>query len=318
MRLTSPEEHQIILKSATEWFVAIQSDSWSQKKQSDFQKWLDKDPVHRQIYLEVEKLWSSMDSLKESTIPELKSARNALPKKRTYGPSIALTLLLAICSALAWQDHITPTYFQYTGLAENKRLFLADHSSITLNANTRIGIHESWIRRQVYLQEGEAQFTVQHEWRPFIVSTDSINIRDIGTIFNVRNRPESKSVTVLQGEVDLHSNSNWLGTQLKAGHSRHFTEDGELTVMEQNDEQRALAWLSGRLVFNHTPLNQVTSELERYHPVHFIFKTPGLAKQTITGNFGAKDLDSFLQALNQIYAVHIQRNQQNIEISLKL
>lgn len=315
MPTNKSDKHQQLLKKATEWFVAIRAETCSQEIHSNFQSWLDKSESHKQAYQEVERVWSSMDSLKNTVIPELNAARNSGPVKKIIAKPIAITLVMAVMSGFAWQDYQAPTYSFRTGLGEKKQFFLADTSSVTLNSNTNLEIHESWIRRQIYLLEGEAQFTVHHSWRPFIVSTDSLDIQDIGTIFNVRNRPESKSVTVIEGEVKLYNQKNWLGTHLKKGFSRHFTADGELLGSEHNDEQRAIGWLKGRLVFNHTPLNQVTAELERYHPIHFVFKTPGLAKQTISGNFETSDLNSFLQALSQIYGVHIHRNQQNIEIS---
>lgn len=309
--------NQELLKIATKWFVAIQEETFSHEKKLDFQIWLNKDPAHKQAYQEVVNLWHTLDSLKQTAIPELKAARNARPEKRLNILSTTIAVLLAMISGLAWQDYMTPDQFFSTGLAEKKQLYLTDGSSITLNANTRISTHESWIRRQINLMEGEAQFTANHDWNLFIVSTENLTIRDIGTVFNVRNRPETRSVTVLKGEVDLHNHNNWLGKNLKAGYSRQFSPNGELLTLENDDEQRAIAWIQDRLVFNHTPLNQVTAELERYHPVKFLFKTPGLAKQTISGNFGTHDLNSFLQAIDQIYEVNIHRHQQIIEISSK-
>jgi transmembrane sensor len=68
-------------------------------------------------------------------------------------------------------------------------------------------------------------------------------------------------------------------------------------------------------MFDHTPLTEVAAELERHHPIHFVFTNPHLAKQTLSGNFDVSDLNPFLQALEQILPIKVSYKKQEIRIS---
>lgn len=314
----SSEEDPKILKTAIEWFVASQSESWDKNQEYQFQKWLEKSPRHQKHFQQAEKIWLDLDALKASKIPHLASARKSRSAKNLHRSLAVAFVVFSAILGLSYQDYISSTTYDATGLGERKQILLSDASVITLNANTRITVHESWIRRQIYLLEGEAQFEIKHQaFRPLIVATDTIKVLDIGTVFNVRNRPESKSIAVLEGEVDLINKESLIGDTLTAGFSREFNANGEFSATKQINNDQASAWLTGHLVFNQTPLNHVTAELERFHSVKFVFKTPNLAKQTISGNFGTSDLNSFLQGLTEIYGVNVRRNQNRIEISSK-
>ena len=304
------------LKIALQWFIALESDSCTQQQRDEFEIWLKQHPQNPIHYQEAQQLWSRLDEVKTKAIADHNSAPNNRRHKQRSKSTTALSALLLAGLGLAWQDYQSSTDYIATGIGEQKQITLADQSIITLNANTRISTHISWLRRQVDLLEGEAQFQVSHQnFRPFTVNTGPLNIKDIGTIFTIRNRPESRSVVVMEGEVAIHQPGHWFGTALKAGFARRFTQSGELLAIETADPHKANAWLTGKLVFNHTPLAEVSAELERHHPIHFVFLDKNLAQQTITGNFDSRDLNSFLQAISQIYPINIQHKKQQIELS---
>ncbi|MFM8341368.1 MAG: FecR family protein, partial [Methylomonas sp.] len=152
-------------------------------------------------------------------------------------------------------------------------------------------------------------------FRPFTVATQVTRIKDIGTIFNVRQRPEGGAISVLEGEVELLSNNHWSGERLSAGFARRINKNGELLAIEKSNPNIASNWTRGRLMFNHTPLTEVVAELERHHPIHFVFTNPRLAKQTLSGNFDVSDLNPFLQALEQILPIKVSYRKQEIRIS---
>lgn len=313
---TPPSSNRPELKAALEWFIALESDSCSQQQRDEFEIWLKQDPQNPIHYQQAQQLWSRLDDLKATPIPSRKTSTNNRRLKSGSKSATGLSILLLVGLGLGWQDYHASTDYIATGIGQHKQIILADQSKITLNANTRISTHISWIRRQVDLLEGEAQFQVSHQnLRPFTVNTGHLSIKDLGTIFTIRNRPESSSVVVMEGEVAIREPGNWFGTTLKAGFARRFTQSGQLLALETADVQKANAWLQGKLVFNHTPLAQVTAELERHHPVHFVFLDKNLAQQTITGNFDSSDLDSFLQAISQIYPLSIQHKKQLIELN---
>ena len=57
------------------------------------------------------------------------------------------------------------------------------------------------------------------------------------------------------------------------------------------------AWQHGQIVFNMTPLSEVTAQLARYHAVKFVFDDPKLKRLKMSGTFNTKDLPVFLGTL---------------------
>jgi transmembrane sensor len=101
---------------------------------------------------------------------------------------------------LAWQE-------KYTERKTLSKMILADGSSVTLNADSRLKYPASFDgpTREVYLT-GEAFFDIQKDPdHPFIIHTDKMIIRVLGTSFNVKSYPGDASMetTLLQGSVEV-------------------------------------------------------------------------------------------------------------------
>ncbi|OAI11867.1 MULTISPECIES: FecR family protein [Methylomonas] len=307
-------EQQNLLKQAATWFVELQSEQCTDLLRQQFEDWLTENPTHSQAYFEIEQLWGDIDTLKGRDVPGLNDARAA--GRRSWRKTSALFSALLACGLLGgawWQHASAPQETYQTGIGERRTVVLGDGSSIQLNTATRLSVRMSWLRREVELQQGEALFDVAHRnWQPFGVAVGGIRISDIGTVFNVRRSAAGTAVAVLEGEVELRKESSWIGQNLRAGFSRQIDANGRWLPIQPATRERSLAWTDGQLWFDHTPLADVTAELERYHPVHFVLAAPELARQTVSGRFDADDLKPFLLALEKILPVRVQQQKQTI------
>jgi len=63
------------------------------------------------------------------------------------------------------------------------------------------------------------------------------------------------------------------------------------------DLDEALAWKSTRLVFDHTPLDQVVTAFNRYNRHQLVLADPQLSSRTLTGIFRADNLAGFTRLL---------------------
>ncbi|OAI18972.1 hypothetical protein A1507_08715 [Methylomonas koyamae] len=309
---TTPAQRH--LKQATTWFVALQSSRVDPEQRRQFERWLAASPLHRQAFSEVEQVWGNLDALKSADLPELEQARTARPPRWRHGRPLLSGLLLAVTLAAARQEFSAPTTSYQTGIGERREIALADGSRLQLNTATRLRARVTWLRREIELEQGEAVFDVAHErLRPFRVHAGKLQISDIGTLFNVRHQDAGgTSVSVLEGEVELRVGRSWLGEILSAGFRRRLDAEGRWHGPEKIDAEPVLAWTRGQLLFNHTPLAEVTKELERYHNLHFVLADPSLAQQTLSGRFDAGDLQPFLQALQSMLPVRVQRGKDTI------
>jgi len=292
------------LKQAVTWFVRLQSEQCSEQDQQLFATWLAKNSAHRAAYTKAEQLWGTMDNLKTlDDIPALTQARNAKPEKSHLATIASFVLMTLLCGA-AYTEYSAETLTYTTVQGEHQHIVLADNSQVDLNTNTQLRVKISLLQRQVQLVQGEALFTVSHEpLRHFTVQADSLRIRDIGTRFNVHLEPERVAVAVLEGEVELDDGQSVNHQSLLAGNQRVYTKNTGLSQSETVTPDTITAWLNGHLVFKRAPLRQVTAELERYHPVKFVFANQELAQETLSGTFEAHNLEPFLHAVETLLPV---------------
>jgi transmembrane sensor len=120
---------------------------------------------------------------------------------------------------------------------------------------------------------------------------------------------------VLEGEVELKQNHDWIGRRLKAGESRRLDPMGHLQPSEKIQMDQEAAWIDGKLIFDHTPLSEVVAEMERHHPIHFKFDDASLASQTLSGSFNIADLQPFLRAVETTLPVRVRRQKQVVVFS---
>ncbi|OAI00173.1 hypothetical protein A1353_19730 [Methylomonas methanica] len=312
MKVSKLSQDQILKQAAT-WFVELQSEYCNDQRRQAFAQWLLQNPAHQQAYDDIASLWGNLDKLKSREVTGLNAARSARPRIRRNGKILTGSLLLATLLTGAWLDFQSPGTAYQTGIGELQTVQLADGSQLQLNTDTKLSVRLSWWRREIELRQGEAMFNVAHQaWRPFTVRTGSLQIEDIGTVFNVRHDNHGTAVSVLEGEVALHAGNSWFGENLPAGFSRKIDPSGHWQNSEKTNSEQVAAWLNGHLLFDHTPLTEVVAELERYHAVRFAFADPALAKQTLSGSFNSADLKPFLQALEKVLPIRVQRQKQTI------
>jgi ferric-dicitrate binding protein FerR (iron transport regulator) len=151
---------------------------------------------------------------------------------------------------------------------EIKTVVLPDGSKITLNAVSRLKYPDRFTgaERPVELQ-GEAVFDVASDpARPFTVTTESMNVRVIGTVFNVREYADDRtsSVSVARGKVEV----GLLGDKMLLERNRKVKMDKSTGNLEKLNVDAAndLSWTNGTLYFDGTPLREAVNELNRYYP----------------------------------------------------
>ncbi|MBL8501441.1 MAG: FecR domain-containing protein [Nitrosomonas sp.] len=297
-------QNEHLLKQALEWFFLLQSESCTDENRQQFNRWYHKNEANQAAYAHAERLWSDLNQLKEKTdIPGLKQARRTRSRRssaRALGLA-AFILIASVLTSIGWMEYSAETVTYATRKGERRTVALSDGSSIDLNTATRLQVKISLLQRKITLDAGEAIFDVHHEWlRSFKVQAGNLTIHDIGTRFNVRLHNNAVSVAVLQGAVEIN------GERMDEGYQRNYQAGKSLSHMQPIDVEHIEAWKHGRLIFRQSPLNEVVTELERYHSVRFLFADPVIAHETMSGTFDTNDLDLFLTSVEKILPVKVK------------
>ncbi|MGY8695689.1 MAG: FecR family protein, partial [Verrucomicrobiia bacterium] len=164
-------------------------------------------------------------------------------------------------------------------IARLEQKTLADGSVIELNRGAIAEVEYSPEARRVRLIHGEANFTVAKDPdRPFIVNVAGIDVRAVGTQFNVRLTDDAVDVIVSEGIVRLatsqilESASGVLEEPLlKVGH-RAVVRLGDVpmidrSILSPSDMDRELGWQPRMLDFDDAPMSEIVLEFNRRNQV---------------------------------------------------
>jgi len=207
------------------------------------------------------------------------------------------------------------------------RTILPDGSTVWLNAGSKIFYDKDFSKatREIRL-EGEAFFDVIKEpGRPFIVHTGGIDIKVLGTAFNVKSYPEDKSVetTLLRGLVQvtkagqsksepilLHPHQklivdkilvDQLPSQLEGKNNSKIPAKDFMVLPldeQQNENERPeIAWIYNRLEFRGLNFEELAKKLERWYNVSIVFEDETVKKLNFNGSFENETAEQAFEAL---------------------
>jgi transmembrane sensor len=223
-------------------------------------------------------------------------------------------------------------------------LYLPDGTHVWLNAGSKLSYNKNFgaASREVDLS-GEAFFDVaRNPASPFIIHTSRIDIRVLGTSFNVKSYPSEKTTetVLIHGsiEVALHdktnekiilkpnqklvvgNNENSIPRRLPVTIAAVQQKEAGISVQKPTYERTTGAivetsWVRGQLVFQDEDFGTLAKDMERWYGVTIRFTDPKQMTWRFTGTFEKETIREALDAmkLTTNFNYTIQENQ--IEIT---
>lgn len=188
------------------------------------------------------------------------------------------------------------------GAGQKSTIFLPDGSQVNLNASSLLTYPKyfSGDKRKVFLK-GEAFFKVKKGEKPFVVETEHLEARVLGTSFNIRalDEKEEYSLSLLTGKVmvvSLDSPQDYL--VLNPGQKSSLDSESGNLIATAFDYDEEMAWKDGVIVFKKLSINKVLERLEAWYGVEFILED-GLAESFfVTGKFDNESLENVLRSIS--------------------
>jgi ferric-dicitrate binding protein FerR (iron transport regulator) len=135
--------------------------------------------------------------------------------------------------------------------------------------------------------EGEAYLEVaENPHMPFIVQTGEMQIRVLGTHFNINAYPDEAAVrtTLLEGAVEVAKGASTV--LLRPGEQASCKADGAInTVKDPEVVDAAMAWRSGYFSFNEDNIQTVMRQIARWYDVQIRYEGP-VTKTSFGGDIG--------------------------------
>ena len=197
------------------------------------------------------------------------------------------------------------------------QIVLADGTRVWLNSATKLIFPQNFTgkERRVMLS-GEAFFDVaRDESKPFIVETSRMDVKVLGTRFNVNADTDNEvvSTTLVDGCVEVAS-----GTQkpitLVPG-EQAYGEAGELEKREVNIRLYT-SWIDGRFMFNNVELEEIAKQISRWYDVEIFFTNENVKRTRFTGGMVKfKPLDDLIRMIESTSPVRFSVKGKTIVIS---
>jgi len=149
------------------------------------------------------------------------------------------------------------------------KLALADGTVVWVNAGSELHFPSKFIgnERRVFLK-GEAYFEVKKDnLRPFYVETADLEVKVLGTVFNVSAYKHNTKTTLKEGSVELVKNSN--STVLVPGQSGEW--NGTNFKVKEEDLVRAFAWKNGVFYFKEDNILTIAQQLKLWYDLDVTF-----------------------------------------------
>ena len=187
--------------------------------------------------------------------------------------------LSALSSMSEWHTLRIPKGGEY-------KIVLDDGTEIWLNSASELKYPAHFVGNERRVQlTGEAYFQVaRNEAAPFIVETRDMDVKVLGTSFNVSvyEDEESCHATLVEGRVEVNDKVNGERVVLTPG-KQALLRGGEMTVREVNTKLYTL-WRLDRFTFASEDMEGVIRKLSRWYNVDFFFANSSMKQKRFTGS----------------------------------
>lgn len=190
-------------------------------------------------------------------------------------------------------------------------VILPDGSKVWINSGSTLSYGRQFNSKERILNlDGEAYFEVAPNTdAPFIVNSNELHVRALGTAFNLKAYSEDRifSTALLHGKVEVSDNNGkvYLTPNQKTEYdrvSRNFKKTDE------DDCGLYTGWRNNQISFDSETFGNIAQTLERNYNVKFIFQSEKIRNYHYSGTIGNTSIDSMLQlfSMTSPLAYHIE------------
>ncbi len=309
-----------------DWDLAarVYSGEASQIEVTEFEMWL-KYPENRHEWNKISESLNKVDHALVSEKVDIESAWKTVRNKTTKTKAstnqpriryfaIAASIIVAVILFLNQSDNTPIKNNNIISQSYNtiEQVNLEDGSVISLNRNSSIEYPHTFTNNSRLVSlKGEAFFNVAADKNhPFIISTDQIKIKVIGTSFNVKAFPKTNQneVSVNSGSVEVSSLSNTnKKIILHKGDKAIFNVADNSLVKMQLSDNNYKAWKTKEFAFRNEKLFDAIILIEEVYnvtiqiPENFIVEN-----KKISTTFDKFTIEHIIAVLDGIYGVHFR------------
>jgi transmembrane sensor len=322
MSSPSPDSPANTLRTTAARWTVRRDRGLSATESIDYELWLAADPRHAAAMQRTSAAWSLLDRIPESAAAPVLAA--ATRRRSFWRRTAAVGSLAAAALAVGLFVWSRPTpadpAFSVPALSAPttpRLVTLSDGTLVQLNTGGEVIERFTAATRHVTLTSGEAHFAVtKNPARPFIVQAGSLQVRAVGTAFNINLQSAAVDVIVTEGRVQLTTGTTD-APALDAGERATLRRAPAASpaaepvlVVARLDAAaiaQTLAWREPLLRLGGATLAELAAEFERATGRRLVLADPALAELRFGGRFRADDIDGFTHLLATTLGLDVER-----------
>jgi len=273
----------------------------SEEKET-FDAWMNESPKNRKFYDAImsapqNEHFTNQDKKRIYLKVQTSIQQNTLRKRRlviySVAASIVALLTLSIFQLFLKNDTRHSVYQEaYTPYGVRSKIVLADGTIVQMNSGSTLKYPLTFegATREVVL-EGEAYFEVAKNTEiPFIVNAGNLQIKVLGTKFNVRNFETDPIIetTLLEGTVAVYKKGaqNYEDQSiLKPNELIAYEKITGILKKKKIDGALMTLWKDGKYFFYNETFSVIASKLQRSFNVNVKIESPNLKNEGFSGLF---------------------------------
>lgn len=307
-------------KSIEERIAAYLAHEASPEEVQEIASWIEESEENRQYYQHLRNIWQAAhpafppeeidaEKARRSVVRQIDSRRSVISRWIGYWQRAAAVLLIPVLLAWGYMIYKDRALQTVTGMAyqevfapygTHSKIDLPDGSTVWLNAGSSLKYPVAFQASERTVQlSGEAFFEVEADpQHPFIVRTNCLEVRAVGTAFHVEayRKDAFQAVTMVKGKIDV-TLGNAPSFSLKPGERLGYDRRESRCEVYRTDPYKWYAWKDGLLVFRNDPLEYVFKKIGQTFNVDIAVKDTTIANHLYRATFEDESLDEILRLL---------------------
>ena len=311
-----------------ELLVKYLADEATPPEQELVEEWISSSEANRHYFQHFQLIWGESRQLAVTTsIDENKAwqkfQRRVKKEEARKSPGlfgwwrIAAGILIIVgitwfTSSILNKETTEPEILSIASVNEVKKDTLPDGSVATLNKHSVLTYPSSFKgkTRKVKL-EGEAFFNVKaNKEKPFIIDVNDVQVKVVGTSFNVKSNNGVTEVIVETGIVQVTKDGQMI--ELQAGERISLGQTDTVATKQVSGDKLYNYYVSKIFVCDNTPLWKLVEKLNEAYGANIRIAREELRKLPLTVTFDEESLDTILNIISQTLMIKVSRNDNEI------
>nr|MBP6314333.1 FecR domain-containing protein [Chitinophagaceae bacterium] len=303
-------------------------DECNEQEQTAVENWLAENPENQLYFHQFERIWIESKALGNIPLVDTEASWQRMKARMQhkgrsavhytmYWAAAAILLLVGLFSIYSYWQRSTPSIpadalVTIPSIIESKSETLvdtlSDKSIVTLNKNASLQYPKQFSEKERRVKlRGEAFFNISPNTRqPFYIeASNDVEIRVVGTSFNVKSFDAYTEVIVETGIVEVRKFNRVL--LLHPREKARIDKEDSTIVVQRNSDKLYKYYRSKEFECDNTPLWKVVEVLNEAYGDSIVIGRNDLKSLTLTTRFDNESLESILEVISETFEIKVEK-----------